>query len=82
VENVNVREKLIAGSESAIISKELSDIVVDMPLKLNMDEMEYKGFTTEKVKDKFEELGFKSLVKRFFGEEEKKKKNDSQMGLF
>jgi len=82
VENVNVREKLVAGSESAVISKELSKIVTDMPLKIMMEEMEYKGFATEKVKNKFEELGFKSLVKRFFGEEDKKKKNDSQMGLF
>jgi DNA polymerase-1 len=80
--NVAIREKLEAGKDSAFLSQDLSKIVTDMPLKLNMDEMEYKGFTTEKVKDKFEELGFKSLVKRFFGEEEKKKKNDSQMGLF
>lgn len=74
-------KKLADGKDSAILSRELSEIVVDMPLKVSMEEMEYHGFSTGTVKEKFEELGFKSLVKRFFPEEEVKK-IDPQMGLF
>lgn len=81
IENVSVREKLVAGSDSAVLSKELSAIVTDMPIALTMDEMEYHDFKTDAVKNIFEELGFKSLVKRFFAEAEVKN-IDPQMGLF
>lgn len=81
IENVVVREKLVTGSDSAILSRELSEIVTDMPLTITMDEMEYHDFKTEAVKHIFEELGFKSLVKRFFPQAEVKK-IDPQMGLF
>lgn len=80
--NLTVKDKLLAGKDSAFLSQDLSKIVTDMPLPITMEEMEYHDFQTEAVKNIFEELGFKSLVKRFFGEDEKKKKNDSQMGLF
>lgn len=75
-------KKLADGKESAILSKELSKIVIDMDLKISMEDMEYKGLKGQALKEKFEELGFKSLVKRFFESDEKNKKNDSQMGLF
>jgi len=76
-------KKLADGKESAILSRELSEIVVDMPLTLTMEEMEYHDFKTEAVKNIFEELGFKSMVKRFFDDQkEKSKKNENQMGLF
>lgn len=76
--------KLLEGKDSAFLSQDLSRIVVDMKLLLSMEEMEYKGFISEEVKAKFEDLGFKSLIRRFFpGEDEpKKKKNENQMGLF
>ncbi|MEI8232721.1 MAG: 5'-3' exonuclease H3TH domain-containing protein [bacterium] len=79
-------KKLADGRDSAMLSQDLSKIVIDMPLNLNLEEMEYKGFATEQVKNIFEELGFRSLVKRFFGEENKEQKNKNldtnQMGLF
>jgi DNA polymerase-1 len=77
-------KKLADGRESAMLSQDLSKIVTDMPLKLTLEEMEYRSFATEQVKDKFEELGFRSLVKRFFNDQENemKKKNENQMGLF
>jgi DNA polymerase-1 len=77
-------KKLADGKDSAFLSQDLSRIVIDMKLLLSMEEMEYHGFMNEETKAKFEELGFKSLIRRFFpGEEEpKKKKNDNQMGLF
>jgi DNA polymerase-1 len=76
-------KKLADGKESAILSRELSEIVVDMPLTLTMEEMEYHDFKTEAVKNIFEELGFKSMVKRFFLDESaSNKKIDNQISLF
>ncbi len=79
-------KKLADGKESAFLSQDLSRIVTDMPLKISLDEMEYKSFATEEVKQKFEELNFKSLVRRIFpdshADNAKKAKNENQMGLF
>lgn len=83
VPNEKVREKLIAGKESAILSQDLSRIVVDMDLKVEMSQMEYRGLQGQALKEKFEELGFKSLVKRFFPDQELKNiKIDNQISLF
>lgn len=78
-------KKLADGKDSAYLSQDLSRIVTDMPLKISLDEMEYKSFATEEVKQKFEELNFKSLVRRIFPdshEDNKKKKNENQISLF
>jgi DNA polymerase-1 len=78
-------KKLADGKDSAFLSQDLSRIVTDMPLKISLDEMEYKSFATEEVKQKFEELNFKSLVRRVFPdshEDNKKKKNENQISLF
>lgn len=76
-------KKLSDGKESALMSQELSRIVTEMDLTVTLPEMEYKGLQGQSLQVKLEELGFKSLVKRLFGEtEEKKKINENQMGLF
>jgi len=75
------RRKLEEGKESAMLSQDLSRIVTDMKIDIAIEKMEYKGFMTDEVKDKFEELGFKSLIKRFFAQDEIKKP-DPQMELF
>src|SRR3989339_1349779 len=79
-------KKLSDGKDSALLSQDLSRIVTDMGLKLGMAEMEYKSFATEVVREKFEELGFKSLVRRIFPDSHsdniKKRKDENQMGLF
>ena len=79
----NQQTKLRDGKESALLSQDLSRIVTDMSLPTKLDEMEYHGVKTDAVKAKLEELGFKSLVRRIFGDEPKKPKvPDNQMGLF
>lgn len=84
IENEKLREKLKNGKDSAWLSQDLSKIVIDMKIDLDMPMMEYRNFATENLKVKFEELGFKSLVKRIFPDsvEQKKKKNENQIGLF
>lgn len=81
IENEKVKEKLQAGKDSVELSYELSKIVTDMELAESMDMMEYKGLQGETLKVKFEEYGFRSLIKRFFPEQETVK-IDPQMGLF
>lgn len=76
-------EKLMAGEDSAFLSQDLSRIVTDMPLTITLEEMEYKGLQGDSLKAELEELGFKSLIRRIWGEEAKKPKvPDNQMGLF
>lgn len=76
-------KKLADGKESALMSQDLSRIVVDMKLDVALEAMEYRGLQGQALKDKFEELGFKSLVKRFFPEQEQiNKKIDNQISLF
>jgi len=73
-------KKLADGEESAFMSQDLSRIVIDMKLDVTLDEMEYPSTSSgQALRVKLEELGFKSLIKRFFPEEKDRK---TQMGLF
>lgn len=87
----NQREKLVAGKDSAFLSQDLSRIVTDMPLKLTLPEMEYKSLQGESLKVELEELGFRSLIRRIWGDPTSPKGSagagrnkipDNQMGLF
>lgn len=78
-----VAKKLADGRDSAMLSQDLSRIECEMPLAVTMEEMEYQGLLREELKEELEELGFKSLIRRIWGEEDKKPKvPDNQMGLF
>ncbi len=81
VENEKVREKLQNGKDSVELSYELSKIVTDMKIEESLEMMQYHGLRSETLKGKFEEFGFKSLIKRFFPEQASVK-IDPQMGLF
>ena len=77
--------KLIANRESAFLSQELARIVTNIEMGLKDEEMEYHGLVREELKTELENLGFKSLLRRIWGDSEKEKitkKNDNQMGLF
>ena len=83
--NPKLREKLLNGRESAYLSQDLSKIVTDIPLPIKLNEMEYVDIKKELLKNTLEDLGFKSLVRRIWGDEEKtikSKVSDNQMGLF
>lgn len=76
-----VAKKLADGKDSALLSQDLSRIVTEMPLTVLLSEMEYQGLQGQSLKAKLEELGFRSLIRRVWGEE-KSKIRDNQMGLF
>lgn len=80
-----VAKRLMDGRESAYLSQDLSKIVTDIPLPIKLNEMEYVDIKKELLKNTLEDLGFKSLVRRIWGDEEKtikSKISDNQMDLF
>jgi len=88
--------KLLEGQELANLSQKLAKIVTNVPVKLNLEKCQFDLTEEEKTRvvQKFKELGFKSLVARFGGENKKfaapkevksksqKLKENSQQGLF
>ncbi len=64
------RELLAANKESAILSKRLVTIETSIPMSVSLEGFEYKGFNKEKLREIFEELEFKSLL-RELGDNEK-----------
>src|SRR5574341_56762 len=64
------RELLAANKESAILSKRLVTIETSIPMSLSLEGFEYKGFNKEKLREIFEQLEFKSLL-RELGDDQK-----------
>lgn len=76
-----ITKRLADGKESALMSQDLSRIVTDMNLAVSEEQAEYHGSQSEALKVKLEELGFKSLIKRIWGEQ-KSEKTTNQISLF
>ncbi|MCB0497426.1 MAG: DNA polymerase I, partial [Cyclobacteriaceae bacterium] len=64
------KENVENFGEQGLLSKELATIKIDVPVDFSFDAMEYTGPDEEKVKALFEELEFRTLTKRLFGESE------------
>ena len=82
----SVKNKLIAGKESAKMSQHLATIVKDAPVTLNLERCELGHLRDdEDFVNKLRELGFKSLLNRIGAPEKqpktKKKCDDNQMEL-
>ena len=82
-----VAHKLMNGKDSAFLSQELARIVTDMQLPLDPEELVYQGLAQPSLRVALEELGFRSLIKRIWKEEQheratKPKVDTNQMGLF
>lgn len=54
--------------EQAILSKKLATIITDVPVAFEEDKLRYGGPDAEKLKPIFNELEFKSILARAFGE--------------
>lgn len=75
----SVLEKLIAGEESAKMSKELSAIDCAVPdLKFDFKLCEIKEFDKEKISQMFQKFEFVSLLKRIPGFLTEEEKNESK----
>lgn len=60
----SVREKLIAGKKSALLSKKLATIVRDAPITFELAAAERKHYDRDQVVEFFQALGFSSLVSK------------------
>jgi DNA polymerase-1 len=72
-----VAEKLLAGKESAYLSKNLATIRRDAPIEFNETSCAVSSFDTEEIRGILTELGFPSLVKRIQKNEVKEEKKTS-----
>lgn len=82
-----VAHKLMNGKDSAFLSQELARIVTDMQLPFDPEELVYQGLAQPGLRAALEELGFRSLIKRIWKEEQheragKPKVDTNQMELF
>ena len=64
-------QKIIDSKETALLSKKLATIHVNVPLEIkNLSELEFTKIPVEKVVPYFKEMGFQSLIKRLSDKEQ------------
>ncbi|HYF69768.1 MAG TPA: DNA polymerase I [Ohtaekwangia sp.] len=54
--------------EQAILSKKLATIITDVPIEFNIDKLTYRGPDKDILKPIFDELEFKAIAARVFGD--------------
>lgn len=88
VEPESLRKKLEESYEQALMSKQLAQLIEDVPLELDLKGCKFSDYNRLDVKEALEKYNFKSLVKRLgfdtSGSTKKKTSEDipdSQLGL-
>ena len=78
-----LKEKVEEYGEQAILSKELATINIAVPVPFKESEYEYSGPDLKKLKPIFEDLEFRTLLRRVFGEQPLTSTEDSgQLSMF
>lgn len=84
-----MKEKVEAGAEMAILSKQLATVILDAPVEWDEVSLRVEAPDKEKVNALFAELEFRNLNKRVFGEDlsagvksSPAQSNSMQTGLF
>jgi len=72
------KENVENFGDQGLLSKDLATIDINVPVEYSFDEMVYSGPKEEEVKILFEELEFRTLLKRVFGETESKSTGSSK----
>jgi DNA polymerase-1 len=62
------KELITQYGEQAILSKKLATIITDVPILFNEDDLAYKGPDKDLLKPIFDELEFKAIAARAFGD--------------
>ena len=75
-----LQENVVQFGQQGIMSKELATIKCDVPIDFDEEQLRYKGPDEPKLKAIFNELEFRTLAKRIFGET--KPAEGGQMALF
>ena len=82
-----LKERVIEFGEQGILSKELARINIEVPLDFDEEAMKYNGPNVDALKKIFEDLEFRTTLKRILGEgtttaKKPKPAASEQMGLF
>lgn len=64
-----LREKVEENKAMALLSKELATICLDIPMEVNLGEMLIEGPNTPALRETFEELEFRTMARRLFGDD-------------
>lgn len=82
-------EKVAEFGQQGILSKELARIEIEVPIEFKEEDLVYKGPNVEKLTEIFEELEFRTTLKRILGQPTSTPKTaktkpaaSEQMGLF
>lgn len=77
------KDLFLKFGEQAILSKTLATIITDVPITFDEEELRYKGPNVEKLKPIFDELEFKGIASRAFGEPAAPPvRQDAQLSMF
>ena len=83
----SIGEKIRAGRENAVLSKKLATIITSVPVDFHEEDFLIKEWHRNALKEVFEELEFKTMIRRLLGEEagsdvQQKPSSGSQGSLF
>jgi len=67
IANEKLREKVIASRDSAIFSKQLATIILDVPIPFEAEKLLYSSPNETVLRQLLDELEFRALAKRIFG---------------
>ncbi|OGX08116.1 MAG: DNA polymerase I [Omnitrophica WOR_2 bacterium GWA2_47_8] len=67
VEPVKVREKIIENKKMAILSKELSQLDMNVPIEFNLEQLKVKGPDQNRLWNLFQELEFRKFAQELSG---------------
>lgn len=62
-----LKEKVEAGHEAALMSKQLATIELNCPIQFNAEKYKLEPFNRDALKELFSELEFRTLMKRIIG---------------
>ncbi|HTM91494.1 MAG TPA: 5'-3' exonuclease H3TH domain-containing protein, partial [Flavisolibacter sp.] len=62
-------EKIRKGKENAVLSKKLATIITSVPVEFHEENFLLKDWNKEELKEVFNELEFKTIIKRLLGDE-------------
>ncbi|MPM09443.1 DNA polymerase I [bioreactor metagenome] len=66
IKNPTMKQKVLAGKESALVSKQLATIITDVPIQFMPSRLEWKVPAFAPLQKFFEEMEFKTFAKRWW----------------
>jgi len=73
-----MKENIESSQEIGLLCKKLATIITDVPIDLHEESLKYKSININKITDLFEELEFRTLLKRIITNNDTKKIKSTQ----